>query len=581
MHESMTTRLRRARVAFAAFRARPGRERGQVVALFALFLVVFLGFAALTIDYGSWLKVRRDYQNVVDSAVLAGSGFLGRPIDATKREQARRAAWESINAQIGLGLNNGQLNALQASNTPAGSPSVFGDYRIWVSTPPIGAGARYLGSHSGANDRYLFALIERENASYFSRIFGQGDRTVSAWATAGVFTNRYAVITLRQNGQDGPANATDIDIAGSNSALEVVDGDVGGNWGMKLNSLSQLWIHGAGGSDDGEVLLVDYITCGSSCWSPNQINVGPPTGTPIITPQQLPQIIEDPNYPLPGLLAGLPTSFGTTGPLQKGGGTKPNGDLRIQNNGAVQGVGCTPDSPRIGPGWYNDLRIDTGHCLVLDPTHTYTDPDNDDPLLRGQADLPATQQPGIFYITGNLDVQTNALVVGDGVTVFFRPNGTNGQFQPSGGGVMDLNTGASDTTVGAPPDMRKGAYMTDGNYTYGFDSALGQWVYNTGLNSDISRTGVAIYVAKPSQMGVGTVDANTDVIKVQAGSGLAWRGVTYAPHDNVEIAGQPGHDGIGQFVSWTFKFAGGTNVKQTYDGPDVSLPRLVEPHLGQ
>jgi Putative Flp pilus-assembly TadE/G-like len=578
MHESMTSRLRHARRVIAAFRARPGRERGQVVALFALFLVVFLGFAALTIDYGSWLKVRRDYQNVVDSAVLAGSGFLGRPIDATKREQARRAAWESINNQLGLGLSNGQLNTLQASNTPAGSPSVLGDYRIWVSTPPIGAGARYLGGFTGANDRYLFAFIERENASYFSRIFGQGDRTISAWATAGVFTNRYAVITLRQNGQDGPSNATDILLAGSNSALEVVDGDVGGNWGMKLNSLSQLWIHGAGGSADGDVFLVDYITCGSSCWSPDQINVGPPTGTPIITPQQLPTIIDDPNYPLPGLLTGLPNSFGMSGPLQRGGGTSGSGDLRIRH-GAVSGAGCDPDSPHIGPGWYHDLRIDAGNCLVLDPTHTYTDPDNADPALRGQTNLPATQQPGIFYITGNLDVQTNALVVGDGVSVFFRPNGTNGQFQPSGGGVMDLNTGKSNPS--SPPDMRKAAYMTDGNYTYGWNAGLGEWVYNTSLNTDSSRTGIAIYVAKPSQLGIGTVDANTNVIKVQAGSGLAWRGVTYAPHDNIEIAGQPDHDGIGQFVSWTFKFAGGTNVRQTYDGPDVSLPRLVEPHLGQ
>ena len=32
--------------------ARSG-ESGQVLALFALFLVVFLGFAAVTIDYGS------------------------------------------------------------------------------------------------------------------------------------------------------------------------------------------------------------------------------------------------------------------------------------------------------------------------------------------------------------------------------------------------------------------------------------------------------------------------------------------------------------------------------------------------
>jgi hypothetical protein len=572
MHESMISRLHGAVDRFR----RPGRERGQVLALFALFLVVFLGFAALTIDYGSWLKVRRDYQNVVDSAVLAGSGFLGRPIDETKRTQARRAAWESINAQLSLGLNAGQLNGLQSSNT-VDIGQTIGDYTIWVSTPPRGP-AKYPGGFTGANDRYLYAHIERANASYFSRIFGQGDRTIGAWATAGVFTNRYAVITLRQNGQDGPSNATDILLAGSNSALEVIDGDVGGNWGMKLNSLSQLWIHGAGGSADGEVFLVDYISCGSSCWSPNQINVGPPTGAPLITPQQLPQIIEDPNYPLPDVLSGVPTSFGTTGRLQKGGGTNPSGNLRIQRNGAVAGIGCAAESPRIGPGWYNDLRVDNGKCLVLDPTHTYTDPDNDDPALRGETTLPATQQPGIFYITGNLDIQAGGLIVGDGVSVFFRPPAL---FRPTAGGVMDLNTGASDGSPPGSPDMRKGAFMTDGNYSYGWDASAGQWVYNTALNTDSSRTGIAIYVIKPSQYGVGTVDANTDVIQVQAGSGLAWRGVTYAPHDNLQIAGQPDHDGIGQFVSWTFKFAGGTNVKQTYDGPDVSLPRLVEPHLGQ
>ncbi len=317
MHESVISRMRSA---VSRFRARPGRERGQVVALFALFLVVFLGFAALTIDYGSWLKVRRDYQNIVDSAVLAGSGFLGRPIDATKRTQARRAAWDSINNQLGLGLNTGQLDLLDDSNTPnAGQP--MGDFTIWVSTPPKGPDA-YPGGFTAPDARYLYAHIQRPNASYFSRIFGQGDRTISAWATAGTFSNRYAVITLRQNGQAGPANATDINLSGTNTVLEVIDGDVGGNWGMKLNSSTQLWLHGSSGIDGADAYLVDYVSCGNSCWSPDQVNVRPPTYIPDKEVLALPSIIDDPNYPLPSVVGTLPSTGGNPPAVPKAFGTE-------------------------------------------------------------------------------------------------------------------------------------------------------------------------------------------------------------------------------------------------------------------
>jgi hypothetical protein len=150
----------------------------------------------------------------------------------------------------------------------------------------------------------------------------------------------------------------------------------------------------------------------------------------------------------------------------------------------------------------------------------------------------------------------------------------NAALSPNSGGIIDLNTGASGI-----PNQKRGALMTDGNYTYQWNGAV--WQYDSSVNNGNFRTGVAIYVVKPAQYGNNTVDANTNTIQVQSGSGLAWSGVTYAPHDNIQIAGQPSHDGIGQFVSWTFKFSGGVAVKQTYDGPDQALPRLVEPHLGQ
>lgn len=62
---------------------------------------------------------------------------------------------------------------------------------------------------------------------------------------------------------------------------------------------------------------------------------------------------------------------------------------------------------------------------------------------------------------------------------------------------------------------------------------------------------------------------------------LARNGVTYAQHDNVQIAGQRNPLGIRQLVSWTFPFNGGPDVTQTHGGSNEAIPYLIEPHIGQ
>lgn len=562
-------------------RYRTERQPGQVLVLFSLFLVVLIGATAITVDFGSWLKVRRDYQNVADAAALAGGGFLSRPIDNAKRVLARRAAWDSFNAQLGLGLTVTDLNTLQASNTLAGTPLSVGGYRLWVSTPPIGSAAKYPGVFSGANDRYVFAWVEKENPSFFSQIYGQGDRTISAWATAGVFANQFAVITLRKNGDSGPANATDIDLAGNNTILQVANGDVGGNWGMKLNAGSNLYVTG-----DADAYLVDYLSCGNSCWSANQVSDGPPTFN-LKAVQQLPSLIDDPAYPLPAALAGVPATGGTASVPQAFGtdmGPPANkiGDITITKGTrmAVPGVGCAANGPRIGPGWYNEITVNG--CLILDPTHNYSDPnDSNNDGNYGQTDLPASQQAGIFYVTGTLNVNNGALAVGDGVSVVLRRTSNLPSMVANGDGAIDLNTGASDGTKGGSPNLKKAAFQTDGSYSYTFNATTSRWQY-TANNNDKANVGVAVYVVTPSQLGLsGASDANTEQIKINAGTALAWQGVLYAPRDNITLSGQPQHDAIGQFICWTVKLAGGTTVVQTYDGPGEAAPRLVEPRLGQ
>jgi Putative Flp pilus-assembly TadE/G-like len=546
-------------------------SRGQVLALFALFLVVLIGATAVTVDYGTWLKSRRDYQNVADAAVLAGGGFLSRPIDATKREHARRAAWDSLNAQLNLNIQPADLDTLDNSDTPEGTPWLADGYRLWVSTPPIGAAAKYPGIFRGGNDRYLFAWVEKDNASFFSRIFGQGERTVSAWATAGVFPAQYAVITLRQNGQ-GPVSApSDIDLDGNGTVLKVNDGDVGGNWGMKLTAASSLWLTG-----DADAYLVDYLSCGNSCWSPNQVSSGPLSFT-VEAPQQLPNIIDDPAYPLPSVLTGVPATGGTAA-VPKAIGTEigppPSafGDVSI-TKGTILGAGCSADSPRIGPGWYDD--IDVSGCLILDPVHNYADPnDADDDGDFVETDVPQGQQAGIFYITGTLNVNNNSLVVGDGISLVLRETSNQPALQVNGDGAVDINTGVTGV------NRKKAAFKTDGSYSYTFNTTLNVWEY-TANNLDKSTVGVAVYAVKPDQTGNTTPDASTNLIKVAAGAALAWQGILYAPRDNIVLSGQPSHDDIGQFICWTVKIAGGTTINQTYDGPGEAAPRLVEPRLGQ
>lgn len=578
------------------------RQSGQVIALFAIFLVVLIGASAITIDYASWLKVRRDYQNVADAAALQGAAFLNRPIDSPKRVFARRAAWQSLKDQLGLGagFDAVALDALSASDTPAGTPveDLATGYRMWVSTPPIGdagvTSSKYPGASRGATDRTIFVWVERDSSAFLSRIFSQGSVAVSAWAVAGSQGGGFAVITLRRPGQAGDT-PTDIDIAGG-SSLTIENGDVGGNWGMAINgSTSRMIIDSSGTSDPFSVFLNRPIPGGSNSWVPSQLV--DQNGNPV-NAQYYPAVA-DPNYPLP---APIPNPAGPTTPLVPLGdllgivpvlGSGPNqAPGSVTSPGGVQT--CSPDSPRIGPGFYYSISVASGKCLILDPTQRHTS------VSGAVADLPTPLAPGqlagVFYVYGNatgsqhgIDVQGNGMIVGNGVTVVVIPHPTAANrnlLSLSGGAsapaVMDLNRGE----LGVPDASarRLGAWYVRngvGASPYTCDSG-GSCTYDSSLEVDARKVGMAIYVVKRAQWLTGiAADNNSSVISVSAFSGLAWNGLTYAPHDNVKLAGQPGHDGIGQLVSWTFKFAGGTNVTQTYAGPEDGLPYLIEPKLSQ
>ena len=519
-------------------RLHPRHERGQVLAFVGLLLAILVASVALTTDYGLWLSARRNYQNAVDAAVLAGSAQLQRPTTPAMRQLARQETWRMLEIELDLEPTAIDEIGWSAADTPASGPRIVTmpnglNYRFWVSTPPIGAGAVYTGSQTAANSRTIFARVTREQSLFFGSIVSGGAPDVSAWATAGTNPNRFAVITLRKNGQPNNGNPQDLDVNGG-TTLRVLDGDIGGNWGMSVN--------GAGSSirlepDDANLYLVEPLSgqTGGNGWAPGQVTNG--AGVPI-APQFFPEV-PDPNYPAPCV------TFGT------GSGTclADRGSITLNNSSPSARVGedCpTATAVRLAPGRYHNITIRNGKCAILDPAHNPA----------------AGKNNGVYYITGTLDLNNDTLLIGDGVTLVFA---SAGDLNMNAGATISLNDDATCSGL----TCKFAGWTTHGrlNWTSGLSPA-----YSVPTNPD--ERGIAIYVMKAGS-------PSTNILQLSSGSGIDFRGVIYAPWDNVKLSGQPSHNDIGQTVTWTLMLTGGVVFEQFYDGPADERPRLMEPTIGQ
>jgi hypothetical protein len=73
--------------------------------------------------------------------------------------------------------------------------------------------------------------------------------------------------------------------------------------------------------------------------------------------------------------------------------------------------------------------------------------------------------------------------------------------------------------------------------------------------------------------GSGTTDA----------PGISYKGVLYAPYDDVKITGRNGFNTVGQVLAWTAKFNGGSAyIQLEYPYTDApSPPYLLEPTISR
>lgn len=534
-----------------ARRAVRSTPRGQVLVIFTLFIVVLLAAAALTVDYGSWLKSRRDYQNVADAAVLAGVAQLSRPLSTpcdtsglSKAVCARRAAWTSLNDQLSLGLTAGAINTLAATNTPA-TPTptpTSGGYRIWVDSPASAAAPKYQGGYSTVAGT-VFAWVEKDSDSYLARIIGQGAQNVSAWATAGLFPNRWAILALCPKGDSTCIQAKSIDLAGTNTSVKLINGDMGSNWSLKVTSGTSQGVQVPG---DSQVYLVDYDKCASSTWTCT-MNPGVTGGIqdPTIPARKdaLPMrpMAIDPGYALPAWIDDTTTAV----PTRTTGGSIVSTDAV---DPTLSSVHCDGSATVLGPGYYDTIDINKG-CVILDPTLGLTN----------------GQQPGIFRIRSQFTLGNGAFVIGDGVSLFFDSTVSHFSIATSGG--LILNTGNAGHA-----EQSKAAWTTNGLSPWSTSGSAPSIVatYNTSTLGN----GLTVYIRKPTS-------GKTSIFNDSGGYGIQLRGVVYGPSDNLGIGGNSAQHSSGQIVGWTIKYNGTTELDQTYEGTADERPRLLEPTLGQ
>ena len=141
-------------------------QRGQMMLVTAIVMVVVLGFAAMAIDVGLAYRDRRDLQNDVDAAALAGSQHL--PSDpATAKDRAN--AWLVKN-----GIKPAQVTGIEVESGLATNDTIrveVDDNFGWIfgrvlglTTSNVGAhGKARVGSVEGNNEMMPWAILQGDS----------------------------------------------------------------------------------------------------------------------------------------------------------------------------------------------------------------------------------------------------------------------------------------------------------------------------------------------------------------------------------------------------------------------------------
>ncbi|GAC1425368.1 MAG: pilus assembly protein TadG-related protein [Candidatus Velthaea sp.] len=130
-------------------------ERGQMMPIVAMMIIVIFGFAALAVDVGSWHYQQRIEQTAADSASVAGAIELNYSraagaVSATARADAATNGFTDNGADVAVTVNNppatgsfaGNTNAVEvivAKKQPGFFTAIFGQTFQWVTVRSVTA----------------------------------------------------------------------------------------------------------------------------------------------------------------------------------------------------------------------------------------------------------------------------------------------------------------------------------------------------------------------------------------------------------------------------------------------------------
>jgi hypothetical protein len=500
--------------------------------LFALFLIVLLGLAALATDVSNAYQARLAYRSFADAASLAGAQDLQRPgtraVGPADYDNARAHAIQSIEQEFTIEdpPGSGTFRNPTATCVRTGDRSDCTlealPYAFSVITPLPSAAACV------TCDPDLSVQVNFSNPTFgltFARILGSSTWNVAVSSVAGLqHAKAYTIVTLRTPSSEAIPGVRDIAINGGTKVI-VSNGDVGTNANMLYS-----------GTDSEMILDTGYRVYYFDPANP------PLWGSdPVST--KITALIADPFYPIPVRTATPPA-------------------------GAEDVAGCPAIAAAIlaNTNYAPSVPVDGTGAPDMTKIHCYTKGVYSSGLAIPNGEL-AILEPGLYFFDDELDAQ-GSLIGGytpnsEGVALVFRESeGTEFKNRTSGGSTIPqivalnagdryLNPGGDEAT--AARDYSGGLVQTD---------QTPPKVMTVIVQRD---TRCPVVYPFPSSC-ANVVENQNKAIDLAGGSGLYLAGVQYAPTDNVTISGNTTAGGyVGQVWAWTITYTGGSDINQEGD----------------
>jgi hypothetical protein len=556
-------------------------QQGQVLPLFALFLIALLGFAALAIDVSGALAARRFYRSAADGASLAGAQDLqvpgSRTVTPTERAKARQHAMEELVSELGISGALPGACTNYASDIPDSCLLPGTQFHVSIKA---GTATGPTAIACQTCDPARSVQVGLRNGEYqlsFARVLGQSTWNVGVTSVAGLaFGRAYAIQTLRPPKKAGATFLiNDIEIDGG-SVVNVQHGDVGSNANMDY-------------SGGGSILNLDS---GYGMFYFDPFGTGPEWPGPPIPPTQvvqtLPVLMQDPGYTYPAMRGSLGSSTCSYGPA--GTNCAPTfTDARTSTCGApgpnvpctsalLDPSGCGVEATYLQTSVYASFMA----TQPLDRVYCYKpgiyDPSSPSKSLNGGSNEVVVLMPGAYYFKS----PNGGLSIGGWLLGGYRPAPASGvalmfdeclnqcNFNGNTALTIALNAGTK-----FPP----GTSGTAATAAIDWDNQL---VQTSGPSSPTPPLLMTLLVNKdpdclvpppPATLEPPGCDPGTHnkTINIAGGGSLALEGVQYMPTDNVEIhGGSSGTGQVGQIISYTLFYSGGTHINQ--EGPPSQGP---------